>query len=125
MNPTLRAGVFSVGGAAHVAQRHGSLESSFVVALKRQADNRARFQLDARAVVGLEIAVGDRLLCSLDFTDGEIAFAIDVYAVHDGGFVDVRGFNAIDDELPDAIRLRRFSADQSRAAHTPAKDCHP
>ena len=86
------------------------LRRSFVVELVRFADDRARFHLDAIVVADLAPTVGDRFELELEWRDGTAGTAVVVYAVHDGGFVDVRGLGVgiADGDEPRRCRLRRY-----------------
>jgi hypothetical protein len=79
----------------------------FLVVLVRHAENRVRFHLDEATLAEIDPELGDRLHCSQIWDDGSIETAVDVYAVHDGGFVDASGWLAQDQE-PDRVRLRRY-----------------
>ena len=104
---TMGAGIF----VSHALQRHGSLLRSCDVRLGRHADERARFELGHSAQLELHPVIGDRLECSLFWGDDEFMTAVDVYAVHPNGFVDVRGVSPIhEQDKPDRARLRRYPA---------------
>jgi hypothetical protein len=110
---TMGAGIF----VSHALQRHGALLRSCDVRLVRFAEERARFQLDHAAQLELHPAQGDRLECSLFWGDDEFMTAVDVYAVHPGGFVDVHGVSPIHElDKPDRARLRRYPVIEKRAA---------
>lgn len=98
-------------GATPAVARTAPLRRSFVVELVRFADDRARFLLDQAARLELHPVIGDVLELELSWRDGDLtAVAVDVYAVHPGGFVDVRGTSVVVgiDQKPERCRLRRY-----------------
>lgn len=100
------AGVF----VSHAITRHGPICRSHDVKLTKFADERARFQLDHAAQLDLHPVIGDKLQCDFSWPDGEFSTAVEVYAVHPGGLVDVRGISPIHElDQPQRSRLRRYA----------------
>lgn len=82
------------------------------VELVRYDRERARFYLDGVAQLELRPTVGDRLACELyyDTEDDELGamVPIDVYAVHERGFVDAVHGTPLFEDRPDIVMLRRY-----------------
>lgn len=96
------------GVQAPEAARREDLRRSCEVALVRHADVRARFKLDDAAKLELHPAVGDKLQCAQIWGDGSSELAVEVYAVHAGGFVDITGLVIDPSDPPTRITLRRY-----------------
>lgn len=104
----LRDGVFAEKGAAYIPVERPT-EIGVSVELVRCIDAKVRFYLDARAQRLLEPSVGQRIDCESQWSDGFISTAVDVIAVHPGGFVDCIGFQQLDRSTPEQVWLRRYA----------------
>jgi hypothetical protein len=100
----LNVNVWKVGTSRNEAAlkraRPGDLPA-LPATLMRRADDRARL------ATTLQCAVGDRLLVDLRWRDGSVGFAVDVYAVHARGLVDVKFWQGDSDEHRAAVTLRK------------------
>lgn len=104
------------GVQAPDVQRREKLCRSFDVELVRVNldEGRARFALDDAARLELHPVIDDKLQCGLVWADGAIECSVTVYAVHPGGFVDVRGYAAICEDRPARTWLRRWPNERNR-----------
>lgn len=97
------------GVQAPASPNSAPLRRTCAVDLVRHADVRARFKLDDAAKIELHPAVGDRVECVQSWPDGGFTeLAVEVYAVHPGGFVDVTGLVIDPSDPPVRITLRRY-----------------
>ena len=97
------------GVIAPASPSSAPLRRSCVVELVRHADVRARFKLDDTAKLELHPTVGERMECVQSWPDGGFTeLAVEVYAVHSGGYVDVTGLVIAAEDPPTRITLRRY-----------------
>lgn len=92
--------LWKVGTSEHAQSQQIARDASRLPAmpatLMRRADDRARL------ATTMPCGVGERLLVSLRWPDGDIGFAVDVYAVHaERHLIDVTGW--LEDDCEGAV----------------------